>query len=252
MTETKPTYTVDRAPWIVQDVPDHREIESACHLFRFAPDVAETYLVDDDGHLYVFGDATEDAFMALWAHLMGLAESIQRAIGNALVHARDTFGEDWTEALIETTGRRRNTLQHYLSTYSRLPTEHQAHGVKHSYDRQIARLPQDQQPAMIDRVLAGEFVNSDQCAAAVREQLREPERETFAPVGPVRCPICNELAVKAGPLEWSECVNCGAHVREMVDRANLVIDAVREFMRTGDRGALDALVTEYHIVEGRN
>ena len=204
------------------------------------------YSIDDDGLLYIHGSPTQADFELAWDYVLHVQSILPRIIGNMLAHAERQWGSMYTDELIERSGRKYSTLAQYHSTYSRLPPEHQRPGILYSYEREVARLPIDKQPAVLDRVEAGEFSNSDELALEVRRLRHEPARYVEQP-RPMPCPICGGNGWSRAALHRVECphAECGAHGDEILERFAALLDAVREYYTTGDRGPLDVFVQAY-------
>jgi hypothetical protein len=252
MTETKTPY--DISTWTVaQSAADWTPPVNRT-LFVLPPDVTEWYIIDDAGHLHANGK-NEPAFRTLWAHLCALEEVLPRAMGNAMNYAELTFGDDMIDELLVMSGRRESTLRQYKRVYNPhtgVAPERQRTGVKYSYDREVCPLPPDQQVALLDRIEAGEFDNSDQVHAERLRLQKERPRETFAPAAPIPCPFCQSAkGFNRERAQWSECGNpeCGAHGDEAIDRLNLLLSAIRGLYETGERETLDHYVTQYHVLQ---
>lgn len=208
------------------------------------------YSVDDAGLLYVHGIPTKADFEAAWTYLCHIRDILPRVMGNMLAHAKDAEwgGPEYITELLETPGlgRSRNTLYQYHSTYSRLPAENQRPGIRYTYDREVARLPVEQQAPMLDRIERGDFDNSDQLIAAVRQAKREPAPPTYnTRPRPLNCPFCNENGLDRERLHWSECPHCHAHGDELLDRFAVLLDAVRRFTLYGELDGIVDFCTPY-------
>ena len=58
---------------------------------------------------------------------------------------------------------------------------------------------------------------------------------------------CQVVAIRV-EIGSASCNGCHAHAREIIDRLNLITEAVKRLYKTGEREALDCLVSEYHIL----
>jgi len=232
---------------------DWTDLLKLCTKFIFQPTVAEHYAIDDSGFLYVNPEyePDEDAFRGLWEHLTALEKSLPRAMGNAMNYAERYFGDDLLDELMIASGRRESTLRQYKRVYNPhtgVAPERQRPGIKYSYDREAAPLPPEQQVALLDRVEAGEFENSDQVhAERLRIQKEEP-RERFAPEPPIVCPICGgQHGWKRDRLEWAECEDCGAHAVELADHLARLRQAVKALLTDGDIGPVNEYASRYSL-----
>lgn len=244
MTETRALYKVQE--WAVAD--DWQSAAAGCTLLVLPGGLREHYLVDDRGQLLVRGAPGRDEFMALWIHLHAVRKATQIAMGNALVHAQEAFGDDWVEELMEDSDLSYWTYRQRMSVARRVPPENQDPAVNYSRLRQIARLEPGDQPDMIRRVKAGEFDSSEQVAAEVRRILREPPAQRYDPPLRLDCPICGQGG--GWPhhrLRWVECVHCGAHADELADHLRELRAAVLDLLRDGDRAALDTYAAKYEL-----
>ena len=199
------------------------------------------------GVVEVIGTPTQWIFETAWTQLCHLKDVLPRILGNLMAHAKgaEWGGPEYVTALMEMpgVGRQRSTLYQYHSTYARLPTENQRPGVKYSYDREVARLPVEQQPAVLDRIERGDFENSDQLAAAVRQMKREPTPPTYRTQdAPIPCPFCESNGWDRERLHWSECPHCGAHGDEVMDNYRRLLTASLHLYHTGDRADFDAAI----------
>ena len=252
MTETKAPYAVTQATpaWTVAPNTENWPPKVKRTLFAFEPAVAEWYIIDDDGHLYDNG-VNENAFRSMWEHLCAMERSLPRALGNAMNYAELHFGDDLLDELMIMSGRRESTLRQYKRVYdpnTGVAPERQRPGIKYSYDREAAPLPPEQQSALLDRVEAGEFENSDQVHQERLRIQKEPPREQFEPELPVVCPICSgQQGWNRARLDWIECSDCHAKGFEPLDHLAKLRAAVVHLYRTGDRGPLDVYVADYHV-----
>ena len=254
MTETKPTYAIESPTWTVaQPTTNWSKLVEACTLFVLPPSVSAWYAIDDAGLLYENG-VDENAFRALWEHLTSLEKMLPRAMGNAMNYAELHFGDDLLDELLVMSGRREGTLRQYKRVYNPhtgVAPERQRPGVKFSYDREVAPLPPQQQDAMLDRIEAGDFENSDQVHVERLRIQKEQPRETFAPPAPIACPICGDGIHGWDPerAQWNSCRNptCGAHEDEILRHLAELQAAVTHLYATGERGPLDEYVKEYHL-----
>ena len=158
--------------------------------------------------------------------------------------------------MMEKSGRKIGTLRQYKNVFNPntgVAPERQRPGVKYSYVREIAPLPPAQQVAMLDRVEAGEFENSDQVHAERLRIQKEQPRETFAPPVPIACPICGDGIHGWDPerAQWNSCRNptCGAHEDEILRHLAMLRNAVARFYQHGELDPLDAYVKEYHVCD---
>ena len=253
MPETQAPYIVDQAPaWTVaKSTDDWATLVETCTLFVLPDDVRQVYAVDDTGLLYANGDPDESAFRGLWEHLTAIEKSLPRALGNAMNYAELHFGDDLLDELMIMSGRRESTLRQYKRVYdpnTGVAPERQRPGIKYSYDREAAPLPPEQQVALLDRVEAGEFENSEQVHQERLRIQKEPPREQFEPELPVVCPICSgQHGWNRARLDWIECSDCHAKGFEPLDHLAKLRAAVVHLYQTGDRGPLDVYVADYHV-----
>jgi len=253
MTETRAPYVIDRKMpkfTVAQETADWPKLLKACTLFVLPASVSEWYAIDDSGLLYANG-VDENAFRAMWKHLVSLEKALPRAIGNALNYAERHFNEDLIDELMILSGRRESTLRQYKRVYNPhtgVAPERQRDGVPYSYDREAAPLPPDEQDKLLDRVVAGEFDSSEQVHAERLRIQKETPKETFAPELPVICPICGgQHGWNRARLDWVECADCHAKGFEPLDHLAKLRAAVVHLYKTGDRGPLDAYVADYHV-----
>lgn len=209
------------------------------------------YQVRQGGIVEIRGNPTQADFEAALHDLCQLKADLPRIIGNLLAHGESRWGQDYITGIMETFDRSRGTLYQYKSVYARLPVEQQRPAVKYSYDRQAARLPPAQQGAMLDRVEAGDFANSDEFAQAVRAQINEPTRPKTTKPRPIPCAICGGNGFDRERLNWYECPHCGTHGDELLDQYNRLLAAVKELYQTGVRDSLDAFVQPFKFQEAQ-
>lgn len=213
--------------------------------------VQQFYTVDDGGLLYVRGNPTREDFEIAWAAIIHARDILNRVIGNLMCHAEraEWGGPEYVTGLMERTDRSRNALYQYHSVYSRIPPGNQLPGVKYSYDRAAARLCEHPrlQRAMLERVQRGDFVNSDQFTAAVKQALKEPDPERWATTrdAPIDCPICGGNGWNREHLHWTECPGCGAHGDEILDLYTDALAAIQEFAVNGAVDGLRAIAHRY-------
>jgi len=212
---------------------------------------SQFYTLYLDGTLEIRGMPSREDFEATWFYVMNLKNVLNRWIGNLLCHAEkaEWGGEDYITEIAEMTGRSKASIYQIHSTYSRLSQDAQVEGVKYSYDLHAAKLPKPLQRPMLEDVAAGKYKNSDEFNKAVKTAIREPNlpRPTTTKPLPIPCPICGGNGFEREQLSWYECPNphCGTHADELLDKFNLLLDAVREFYQTGWREPLDEFVQPY-------
>jgi hypothetical protein len=211
--------------------------------------VTEWYVIDDEGRFYDNG-VDENAFRALWTHLCSLERTLPRAMGNAMNYAELTFGDDMIDELLVMSGRRESTLRQYKRVYNPhtgVAPERQRPGIKYSYDREVCSLPPDKQDALLDRVEAGEFQNSDQVHVERLRIQKEPPRETFQNTK-LDCPICGEPDTwNPDRLQWVECSHCHGKALELRDHLDEAQIAILVLVTTGDLGLVRAYATKYNL-----
>jgi len=252
--ENRATYTTTQPQtWTVAlPTADWTDLLKLCTKFIFQPTVAEHYAIDDSGFLYVNPEyePDENAFRGLWEHLTALERSLPRAMGNAMNYAGRYFGDDLLDELMIASGRRESTLRQYKRVYNPhtgIAPERQRPGIKYSYDREAAPLPPEQQVALLDRIEAGEFENSDQVHAERLRIQKEPPRETFTETR-LACPICGEQhAWDTTRLQWAECSSCHGKALELRDHLSELQDAVRALLKDGDIGPVNEYASRYSL-----
>jgi len=220
------------------------------------------YDIRTSGQVYTRGEPPKQMFEWAWAYMLRLHDNMPRILGNLLAHSQARWGETYTEDLMQAAGKKYFTLAQYKSTYARIPTDVQVKhpDAKHTYCRIVSSLGKDepaQQDAILTRIEAGEFDESDSDGTTKEQRIRRivnmlKGQPAPKPEQPLYCPICysnNGKGWMRSDLLKSECGHCGAHGDELAQRLADLIACVREFYRTGDREPLNVFVRSYKIIE---
>lgn len=243
MTGSPSTIEQERIAWVRLNEQASQET-----LIPLPLELQRYYRILDDGRIVAFGNPGVEHFMTLWDHLHRVGRAVQLAMGNALVHAQEQFGDEFVNDLMHESSLSYWTYRQRMSVARRVPPENQDPTISYSRMREVARLDPPQQTKMIARIKGGEFESAKQVRAAVKVVLNEPPDQTYAPPLKLACPICGE---KEGwsyeRLRWVECAHCGAHADEIVDRAREEHAVIISFARTGCLDELSAFIQKYGL-----